>query len=388
MDMNFLKSTRASSLWSQIIFGFVSIPVMSIFLASCSAIPVTKTPYVIFITATEQGSTESIPVKATETPTLVVPIATNTSSYEDISSFEEFDQIEVTQGPVIVSTKYSPDNTYLYRNALVALQFTNSRLDGRRYLNLDNLNDNGTKNSDIIIDVSQGSGGEFFHFYPANYAKYYFSGENEMNYDSCVNQFPTNNVITIDDEQSSWLGTSKPYCVLTNEGHMAVVYFVQNSDLPNDQGVINFSLVVTVYQKKVLSIFTPAPTITPGPSPTPTNKYSVNGLSDEQAIELDNKVQEFINAAATRDKDSILDMLTYPLIVRIGLYDDYTIYNSQDFLAIYDQTFTDQFFAAVSKATVNDVQSGSLGLYINNGHEVIYFTKDGKIMEIDNYIDL
>ena len=383
--MTFIKLSKSP--WNQIISSLVLILANSILLISCSAVPEAKTPYIIYITATEQDSTDSIPPQATQTPTLDVSIVTDTPSYDDVLSFRKFTRIEVTQGPVIVSANNTPDATYLYKNALVALQFANSRLDGRRYLNLDNLNDNGVKNSDIILDVSMGSGGEFFHFYPANYAKYYFSGENVMNYDSCVSQFPTGTGNMINDFQSSRLGTSKPYCVLTNEGHMAVIYFVRDSDLPNSQGVINFSLMVTVYQKKVLSIFTPAPTDTPGPSPTPTNKYSVNGLSDEQANRLDQKIQIFINAVKTSNKDSILKMIAYPVIIRVRLYNDYTINDEQKFLDIYDQVFTEQFVTEVSKATVNDVQSGSISIYINHGQEIIYFTKDGKIREIDNYID-
>lgn len=169
---------------------------------------------------------------------------------------------------------------------------------------------------------------------------------------------------------------------------MAVVYYVHDSDLPNDQGIIDFTLVVTVYQEKVLSIFTPAPTYTPGPSLTPTNKFSINGLSDEQADKLNHNVQAFIDAAAARDQEAIINMAAYPLKVRIGLHEVYLVNNSQDFFALYDRVFTAEFLTAVSRATVDGLEAGALDLFLNNGREIIYFTKDGKIRGVDNYIDI
>jgi hypothetical protein len=342
----------------------------------------------VTITATEPNPQKLIPSTTMRIPTQMVSTSTPTPSEADLWSFEEFDKIKVTQGPVIIVTKNIPDNTYLYKDVKVAFRFTDSMLNGRRYLNLDDLNDNGAQNSDIIVDVSQGSGGNFFHFYPANYAKYYLSGKDEMDYDSCVKEFPKDNLYTINDIQSFKLGSGKPFCILTNEGHMAVVYYVHDSDLPNDQGIIDFTLVVTVYQEKVLSIFTPAPTYTPGPSPTLKSKFTIYGLSDKQVNELNHNVQAFIDAAAARDQEAIINMAAYPLKVRIGLHEVYLVNNSQDFFALYDRVFTAEFLTAVSRATLENLQGEYFGLYLDDSKGIIYFTKDGKIREVDNYIDI
>lgn len=197
--MNFQRLTRSFS--SRARSSWILILAISIFLVSCLAIPKAAMSSVT-ITATEPNPQKLVPSTTMRIPTQMVSTSTSTPSEADLWSFEEFDKIKVTQGPVIIVTKNIPDNTYLYKDVKVAFRFTDSMLNGRRYLNLDDLNDNGAQNSDIIVDVSQGSGGNFFHFYPANYAKYYLSGKDEMDYDSCIKEFPKDNLYTINDIQS------------------------------------------------------------------------------------------------------------------------------------------------------------------------------------------
>lgn len=334
---------------------------------------------------TEFSATSSL--TATIIPTSTPPMPTITPTDWELIAFEKYIQIHVTQGPVVVSTKNTPDNVYLYKNVLVDLQFPDSMLDGtRRYLNLDDLTNNGEKNSDIILDITEGSGGVFVIFYPANYAKYYFSGKEEMDYESCVEQFPVDEVYTGDGNQKFQFFTGKPYCVLTNEGHMAIVRFAMKPVYSGEKEGASISLVVTVYQKVPVNIYTPPPTITPGPSPTPTNIFSDNGLSDAQAEELTLKIQSFITAVSNRDKETILSMLSYPLIVRIGLYENYTFTSNQEFLTVYDRVFTDEFITEISKSTINDLKSGSFCLCLSRNKVNIFFTTDGDVREINNYL--
>jgi len=49
------------------------------------------------------------------------------------------------------------------------------------------------------------------------------------------------------------------------------------------------------------------------------------------------------------------------------------------------QLFTEKFKLDVSNANLNEMMTGAICLYIQNGKEIIYFTKEGKIREIDNF---
>jgi len=370
------------------IFYIVSISfTISIISLSCGSSKKIEPTKIIQDSTTINATIEEIPTKIslTLTPIVNTPTITPTKFVDINDEFYKELHINVTQGPIIVASVNAPESTFLYKDVVVDFQMTEMQLAliQERYLNLDNINDNNVNNSDILIRLAIGSGGIGYKFFPVNFAKYYFSGQNDMDYDKCVSQFPVNSIYDTGDEQTYQLGSGKPYCILTNEGRMAIVKYVKNSDIVNDEGVVDFSILITVYQKKVDDIFTPAPTETPGPSPTPTNRYSGNNLSNDQADILDGKIQDFINAVTSRDQNSILQMASYPLVVRIGTDEIFTLESSNEFIAIYDKLMTDQFVEEISKATIDEnVVGKGLCLDINNGKIQIYFTKEGKILSI------
>lgn len=342
----------------------------------------TLTPNQNAFTKTSISTSTRLPINIPiETPEITEVSVSPTSQAEGY--FLEFSKIDKTQVPVVVSTTESGEE-YLYKNALVTFKYPGVSPNGRSYLNLDNLNDNGSLNSDIILDVSTGTIGPFLNFYPTNFARDYFSGNEYENYESCITNFPAITSNAIDDDPSRQVETSKPYCVLTNEGRMAVVYYVSNSVYPNSEGNVDLSLVVTVYSKKALNIFTPAPTATPGPSATPTNRYSVNDTSANQAEQLDKSIESFIQAVANGDKNSVSEMLAFPLKIEIDFNKVTFIKEPEKFLEIYDQLFTDQVIKEISDETLdNNLRAGSDLIYLRSNHSKIYFTASGKISEID-----
>jgi len=287
----------------------------------------------------------TITASPTPTPILYTPTSTPTKFVDINDEYYQYSKIRVTQGPVIVSTGNVPDSIYLYKDVIVKFQMTEMQLalQQRRFLNLDDLDNNNANNSDILINLSSGAEGYRSSIFPVNYAKYFYSGSTEMDYAACVSQFPLDvNYGSSEDNQDVWFGTGNPYCILTNEGRIAIIQYIKNSYIANDEGIVSFSILISVYQKKAMDIFTPGPTETPGTSPTPTNKYSSHNLSDDQATILDGKVQDFITAVARNDEDSILQMISYPIYISMTDNREFTIYSSQEFLNLYDEVFTDK----------------------------------------------
>lgn len=321
----------------------------------------------------------------TETPTNTSSLtSTVTPTLSDIEWYERYHVIDTTQNPPIISTVPSPGRDYLYKNAVVTFDNVGLRPGGFRYLNLDDLQDSSPNNSDVLIQIAAGTAGTYFYLYPVNFARYYFSGKSNMNYDSCISEFPANSNYANSDEQPQEIVTSKPFCVLTNEGHMGVIYAVKDSMIPNENASYNLSLVVTVYSKKALQIFTPAPTITPGPSPTPTGWYSGANLTSEQGKALEDQIIEFQNALAARDVETLSNFIDYPLSVNISGSDLTQVNNQADFYSNFDELFPKSLVEEISQANIsNSIMSSQSGVYISVNDARIWFGADGKIDFID-----
>jgi hypothetical protein len=180
------------------------------------------------------------PAEFSPTPTIK-----NTEMY-----FNLHKTIDVTQGPVTISIENSEGNIYLYKDAVVTVRLGNGS-DVFAYLNLDDLNHNGMNNSDIKIEMTTGSM-QFYQLYPINNSGYYFSGESSMDYDSCLSHFPITE-LTFSSYLTQGLNFSSgdPYCVITNEGRIAIVSFVKESIIYNKDYSQDISVLVTVYNKKI-----------------------------------------------------------------------------------------------------------------------------------------
>jgi hypothetical protein len=368
-------------------------------LSNCSALnrnSASNNEVVSFPTPTQAGQTPSLVLprvpqeNRSRTPTpvtpTVIPSLTNTitSTLSDVEWYERYMVIDTTQNPPVISTVSAPGKDYLYKNAVVTFSQLGNPPGELRYLNMDDLSDNSPSNSDLLIKVMTGTAGTFYDLYPVNFARYYFSGKSYMNYDSCISEFPADSNYANSDDQSLEIVTSKPYCVLTNEGRIGIIYAVKDSMMRNDQGDINLSLVVIVYSKKAVQIFTPAPTITPGPSPTPTGWYSGANLTSEQGKVLEDQITKFQKALSAKDMETLPDFFDFPFSITKNDGDLIQIYSKEDFYSIFDELFPDSFITEISQASIgNNFMSSRSGIYINLNDARIWFGTNGKINFID-----
>lgn len=181
--------------------------------------------------------------RPTSTPILVTPTKTFNPTYDLHIT------IDVTQEPPsFVPTTYPDDSEYLYKGAIVKVKLID-QFDAIEYLNLDDLTDNSMTNSDIEIERTIGNL-PTYSLEPINNAYDYYSTESVMDYASCLKYFPLSGISYTDYSlQGPLLTYSGPYCVLTNEGRIAIVHYVTKKKI--DNFVEELSLEVTVYRKKV-----------------------------------------------------------------------------------------------------------------------------------------
>jgi hypothetical protein len=317
------------------------------------------------------------------TPTTVIPTDTSTPTL-DLGSL--LNSPDFTQTPAAITTHEAANNKYIYKYADVTfiIPFRDETLIR---LNLDNLNDNGEKTSDVIIDHSTGSGGTFLQLYPLNGTTYYFSDLHAMSYDSCMEHFPFTNMDPDRYSDQAWgVDSHRDYCILTGDGHLAILRYVDDIYLPDDWDHVNFEIVVTTYKQIVPQVLTPMPTYTPGPSPTP-NRYTGMNLTHKQELALDKAAQAFLDAVASYDKEKVADLMEYPLTV---YYEGYeypdTLNTREEFLAAYDSIFTHDLVEEFKQATLQENMgihvSSALSILVKDG--LIVFYPNGKISEISN----
>jgi len=340
---------------------------------------------------------EFYPTQITSTPEITEAI---TASYIYVSTgspiptitatFPPFEPIliNVTQAPLTISTTSPGGSDYLYKDAVVTFKLNN--WNSTIFLDLDDLTNRQPQNGDFIVNINTGSMGTTFDFFPTNYARFYYSGKSEMDYASCIADFPKTRFEEYTSYEnlpiiSQMIDTGDPYCMITNEGHLAVMNMLIKSKFTDDEGNLILPFKVTVYSKLEEDLFIPPPTQTPGPSPTPTNRYSNRGLSDHEAKVLDNLIQAFINAISMDDKKSISKMIRYPLEIRL-IYSGEIVYlkGQEDFIANYEKIFPNEYLVAFKNATIeNNVYShvGRITLETEGG--VIGFSDEGEIISID-----
>jgi len=158
--------------------------------------------------------------------------------------------VAITQGPITIST-ISPDSgEYLYKNAVVTVWLGNDT-DVFAYLNLDDLSDNGKNNSDVELEMGSGSGGLNYSLLPINSTYFYYPDKSTLDYDSCLEYFPVTGFtkVAYGSQRHNFIN-GKPYCVLTNEGRIAIVSFVKDSIKFNADFSQVLSVYVTVYNKQ------------------------------------------------------------------------------------------------------------------------------------------
>jgi hypothetical protein len=220
-----------------------------IILSSCARYQLNNLPQTDTIIESTQTEANAILLMPTETPTkMISPTQTPVPSKTMDPIYDLHITVDVTQGPIIISTITPKGNNYLYENANVTVNLGNSDIEEYAYINLDDLNDNEMKKSDVRIEMYSGSDGVDFELHPINSAYFYYSDKNTLDYESCLKKFPLAGFTKVDyDNQGTKFLNGKSYCVLTNEGRIAIVGFVKNSIKFNADHSRNLSVLVTVY---------------------------------------------------------------------------------------------------------------------------------------------
>lgn len=155
-------------------------------------------------------------------------------------------KIDVTQIPVDVSDLGQSSGDFLYQNVKVKLNMDISNTDAYSYVNLDDLSDNDMTKSDMELIAYQGRLKSYF-LNPANYATFYFSGETSMDFQSCVEH-----LAEFRDFPAGWFYSGRPICVLTNEGRIAVVNYIKDSQVRNENThIASLEFNITVYNETV-----------------------------------------------------------------------------------------------------------------------------------------
>jgi hypothetical protein len=230
-------------------YSFIFVVVLATFSTSC-AMPIQNaanaaeaTPVFITSTATAfQSATAQI--GNMNTPTAIPPTPTSTlDAVYDLSV-----TLSVTAGPVFVATAIPNESDYPYENSVVTMQINpiDDPMGARiSYLNLDDLNNNGVANSDIEVLV--GGKLDFITIKPANNAFYFFTGKNNVDIAFCREHFPLSGFNRDDyDNQGLQFEKSKAFCVLTNQGRVAVIEYKSDSKKYTSDGSFVFSMIVKV----------------------------------------------------------------------------------------------------------------------------------------------
>lgn len=347
------------------------------------------------------AESDKVPIaeKETLTPNIMIPNLSLTFT-PDIGIFDQKVTIAVTQRPptILSPDVIEVDQEYLYKGYIVMFKLGPEN-NPTGYLNLDDLSNSDAFNSDVAVHISTGTKLTDYALFVTNRARYYLSDNGTMKYSDCISHFPLSGF-----SQSSYFiqafefVSGRPYCVLTNEGRIAVVNFVKDSIVFNVDGTIDVSVKVTTYNQQNLTLLeatvenTPTLTKTPFMTPTPCvnswdselkERYAATGVSACQARGIDNTIHTFITALSTGNKQSIALLLKYPAMISND-HNSLTVSNKDEFMLGYDQIFTKEIVAKLSREKIDDVMGGDnlTRIYwpMNNGVDgYIYLTVDGKI---------
>jgi hypothetical protein len=351
--------------------------------------------------APTQTATEIKQSTVTLTPTQEVPTETPTIEPTENVFDTGYNTIDFTQEPPQVTTEELPSGSeYIYRKAVVHLNMGDER-DVQHYIDLDNLSDNDPSKSDLIFSVSSGSG-TFYDMVPVNNAIFYGMDEKPEDLSTCRQHFSEMHFSDgLYMAQGNWVVTGYPYCVLTNEGHVAVVYLDTDSYMEPINGETFASLIVSVYKQKITTpIINTTPTEMPyyTPTLTPTNaltpltpsEASLYGsgfwLSGDQLVILDTAIHNFQKWVGTGKKESVASMIVFPF----GYFHDghyQKVNNKEEFLANYDQIFPDWYAAGFANVSLEEglfISWRGIALFPGKGGGGVWFTEKGYIYTLSN----
>jgi hypothetical protein len=258
------------------------------------------------------------------------------------------------------------------------------------FFNLDDLTDNSEGAADVKYFFSVGSGGLFAELYPVNGTTYFYSGLHGMTYQGCMDHYPfTNMNKDLYEFQSRSAGGGRDYCVITNEGRLAIFHVAYDSYTACRELNCNIQFVVTTFKKPIPQAFQPTPTITPGPSPTPGYFEGAN-LTDYQQKIIVQAAQEFLDAVKADDREKVSELLEYPFSYEIQMNPYYRHAKDEDqFFSVYGWIFSPGFQKELADATVEKnlgLSGFSVRIHVDGGD--VYFRPNGKISAISRDPDL
>ncbi|MPN02496.1 hypothetical protein SDC9_149712 [bioreactor metagenome] len=273
------------------------------------------------------------------------------------------------------------------------------------YLNLDDVTNNSVSNSDIVLQVITGTKSTDYDLYVTNRARYTLTDKKDLDLSSCLKFFPLSGFTHTDYLiQALMFVSGDSYCVLTNEGRIAIVSFVKDSINFNDDGTLDISIKVSTYKPQYLSLLDATaettPTLTRTLYMTPTlcvnnwqseveARYDSTGISACLAREIENTMHAFVTAVKNGDKEAITTLVEYPVLMANNENDVWAS-NKEEFLAGYNLIFTPEIVARLSRAKMDDVMGGDFltGVYwpVRDGADgYVTFTPKGKIQVISFY---
>jgi len=109
------------------------------------------------------------------------------------------------------------------------------------------------------------------------------------------------------------------------------------------------------------------------------NQYEVAGAQDDQLI--DKAAQELLGAVASEDKESVAQMIEYPIWADID-GERKQVMNQDEFLINYDKIFTDEFKAILAGTRPHHMFANWEGIMLGRGD--IWFNSNGKVVAINN----
>lgn len=374
-------------------FFFASIVLFGLFLTSCIGTnpadtpgQPTNSPESVLVTSKTLTSTATQKVKNTPLPSLtpnmtktptrtVLPSMTMTATYQyptDVPYSASISTVKPT----------NPD--LLYQNATIGVLTAWNY--GNFDINLDDLSDNSPSKADLHFHFSRGSGGYFANLDPIpGTSVYYYSDLYGMSYEKCMEHYPFDNMDQYYYEmQSSFVGSGRDYCVITNEGRLSIIRSVTDSFFTGSLDTKIIQFVVSTYKKPIPQVFLPAPTTTPGPSPTPS-RYAGWNFTKKQEENLDEAALTLIKAVVSGDRETVASMIDFPL----GYYaqgDPHgsDIEDKDRFFFLYNAIFTKEIREEFKNATVEE----NMALHPEDPTTLILpscaiiFNYDGSINEI------
>jgi hypothetical protein len=198
---------------------------------------------------------KTIPAIATLTQTSTIasrlPTGQTSRATSTISPLYDLNnRISYTQEwPIITSTSYPGDNEFLYKNTVVIVDLVDN-FDDMAQINLDNLNDNAITDVDITIERNIGTDVNY-SLLPVNNAIFYYSKDTSLNFDLCKEHFPDVGLDSVEYlSQGDNFIYGGSYCVLTSEGRIAIVNYIDGSLKPIGTAYEeNLSVNITVYNE-------------------------------------------------------------------------------------------------------------------------------------------